>query len=448
MLNFEFKYKDIKPYSKTFNKTNKLDGKLLSEFHLDGIKQIPIKPKQAIKYEFPSHSYKRGVSKYDLDFVGRPLPYFRYRPEDIVEVDENEILDNFHQDKATVNVEFSSIKPMNFKDTQINNMREELGIANPLSALRAEAVDNIPLNEYENLHQNLASAEFKSQIDEMIKSKYLDPEGEAKMRDIMSKTHKDFVKKPKLLTDVNYRINHEKEVETIEQHHKIIPASKILQHPTIRKVDGVNSLPVDVEALNEFEKTKQEQSEVQDVLNNMVDKVVRVEKKKALKQTATEIEQALKNKLIQKEESSKMMENDVDTGGKIETEPNLKVRAEELAINIPQSIINIPAVNKLYDDMLNEENPKEKEKKANQLNKIVLDIIQYSPVIEQYKQYTEDTYPAGKQERGDIQKVLNSLRKIVKLEPLGGNLSWERFKNAIDNEELTIMFNPNEQTNK
>jgi hypothetical protein len=146
MLNIEFKYKDIKPYQQNYKPTNKSNVPLLHEMHLNGIKQFPQKQKMAIEklYEFPApKSMQRGITRYDSRYTTGQIPNFNYKIEDIVEVDESEILDNFHQDKATAKVNYISVKPMSFRETQLNNMKEEVGVPNPLTALRANAEHGI-----------------------------------------------------------------------------------------------------------------------------------------------------------------------------------------------------------------------------------------------------------------------------------------------------------------
>lgn len=141
MLNVQFKYKDIKPYEQKYKVFHKQNVPLLHEMHLSGMKHYSIKPKSSIEklYEFPAaQSKRRGIRRYDLRYTTGQIPDFDYKLEEIAEVDENEILDNFKQGKVKVDVDFASVKPMNFREAQINNMREEVGEPNQLTALRVE----------------------------------------------------------------------------------------------------------------------------------------------------------------------------------------------------------------------------------------------------------------------------------------------------------------------
>ena len=223
MLNFEFKYKGIKPYKQHYKPTYKSNLPLLHEMHLNGVKHFPKKPKTPVEklYEFPAPKSKQtGVLKYDLDFVGRPLPRLRYKHEDIVEVDEKEILNNFHQDKATAKVDYAFIKPMSFEQTQLNNLKEELGIPNDLTALRVNATQNISLPEYEKI-----TAE--------IEKDYMD-EADDIMKDYHAK--RDRIIKNQFITDDGKRQNRLNKIEGEKQN--------ALDYLKERKNEALNNLQI------------------------------------------------------------------------------------------------------------------------------------------------------------------------------------------------------------
>ena len=113
MLNVQFKYKGIKPYEPNYKVFHKQNVPLLHEMHLSGMKHYSIKHKIAIEklYEFPAaQSKRRGIRRYDLRYTTGQIPDFDYKLEEIAEVDENEILDNFKQGKVKVDVDFADRK--------------------------------------------------------------------------------------------------------------------------------------------------------------------------------------------------------------------------------------------------------------------------------------------------------------------------------------------------
>ena len=193
MLNHQIKYKGFKPYESTYKKTNKNDTPLLSELHLDGVKKHSTAPKRPIEklYEFPSaKSKKRGITRYDLRYTTGIMPDFNYKPTDITEVDEMEILDNYHLPKVDANIRYASLKPMSFKQAQLNNMKEELGIPNPLTALRVEATEGIPINEYKEKVEEKANEimdSFESYKKDIIANKHIDEDGKRTVINSMEK---------------------------------------------------------------------------------------------------------------------------------------------------------------------------------------------------------------------------------------------------------------------
>ena len=198
MLNFQFKYKDIKPYEPKYKKTNKSDTPILSELHLDGVKKHSTAPKRAIEklYEFPSaKSQKRGITRYDLRYTTGTMPDFNYKPTDITDVDEMEVLDNFHLPKVDANIKFIGIKPMSFKETQLNNMKEELGIPNPLTALRVEATEGLPINEYKEKTDKIMD-DFESFKKSIIANKHIDEDGKRIAINTMERYKKQGIQHP------------------------------------------------------------------------------------------------------------------------------------------------------------------------------------------------------------------------------------------------------------
>ncbi len=198
MLNFQFKYKDIKPYEPKYKKTNKSDTPILSELHLDGVKKHSTAPKRAIEklYEFPSaKSQKRGITRYDLRYTTGTMPDFNYKPTDITDVDEMEVLDNFHLPKVDANIKFIGIKPMSFKETQLNNMKEELGIPNPLTALRVEATEGLPINEYKEKTDKIMD-DFESFKKSIIANKHIDEDGKRIAINAMERYKKQGIQHP------------------------------------------------------------------------------------------------------------------------------------------------------------------------------------------------------------------------------------------------------------
>lgn len=186
MLNVQFKYKDIKPYEQQYKVFQKQNVPLLHEMHLSGMKHYSIKPQTDIEklYEFPAPQNKqRGIRRYDLRYTTGLIPNFDYKLEDIVEVDENEILNNFKQNKVKVNVDYASVKPMNFREAQLNNMREEIGEPNQLTALRVEAEHGVPIDQYErdtielktqyNLDYEKIMENYETERQRIIKSKHI-----------------------------------------------------------------------------------------------------------------------------------------------------------------------------------------------------------------------------------------------------------------------------------
>lgn len=169
MLNFNLSHNGLDPYEQKYKRTTDVKNNLFENFYLTGIKQIPIKPKVPLHFDF---SYKARVPKlnsYDKNYTST-FPNFKFNPEHIQEVDEKELLKQYHQDPVEVDVKFvSPTKPLSFRDTQLFNMREEEGVNNPLTQLRANAEANIPVNEW--------VGDISAQAKEYAAKKHINPDG-------------------------------------------------------------------------------------------------------------------------------------------------------------------------------------------------------------------------------------------------------------------------------
>lgn len=501
MLNFDFKYGGIKPYEQKHKRAEKQPfNKLLGEMHLDGIKTINIKPKEEVRYEFPHHSYyKKGanINKYDLDFL-KPTPHFRYRPEDIVEVDEDEILDNFHQDKAGINVEYTAIKPMSFRETQINNMREEQGIPNKLTALRVEAEQNIPLQEYMKEAIEVDN-KFQDDIQNIINEKHIDETGKKLIIDLSKDMKRDLLRNPNLHKNLDSHIenNYKDRVEEVKKLEKardktlvdVKRASELLKplndeekeelkeyyeemkhlkeqrklreenKSSLKNDDNIDDgsdsklkrpkkVPKTIssklidEILAEEEKDADQKKEAETVLEELInDAVSKLNNNRESKKKSTEYKKIVEE-INEKLENSNISMNDVNAN-KDREEPKLKAGAEEVEpiIEIPEPYLNIEVVKELYDKILDSNNEKEREKINKEMNKIIYQIEGYRQIYNKYKEdYIEETYPTDKKTRGQIQIAVNDMRKIAGMPKIKGEYNWKTFDEAM--QSIEPIFNP------
>jgi hypothetical protein len=427
MLNIEFKYKDIKPYQQIFKPTNKNNVPLLHEMHLSGMKQFPQKQKIDINklYEFPApKSKQRGITRYDLRYTTGQIPNFNYKIEDIVEVDENEILENFKQDKATAKVNYVSVKPMSWRQTQLNNMKEEAGVPNPLTALRANAEQGIGIDEYKE-KTNKIMDDFERFKNSIIANKHIDEDGKRIAINTMEKYKKQGIQHPNSKgvfkdTDPEETKQFLDIMENAGKKLQIQKASNILKQPQTQSTPTANAVSEEKkEQLSEKQKAIQEVyqqiSEEEEEEDNSY-----LESRKKAKQEEEEREKEAirKNALeqVRKEEFEKLLKEEEENYTTQEEENNIKSR--ELYINNAQTLYNkinnkiesIPN-NQLQKYRNSEEYKKDLDELQNSLKSLEIDYDEYLKL----KNYTNDTFPKDSKERGRLKKQILNILGIINM---------------------------------
>lgn len=411
-----FESKDVKVHK---NKKGE-HSDLMKYYHLNGIQKKQQQPR--VPVNFTNFNYKhtpvRGVSNLNKRIISGSIPKFNFLKNDIVELDEQEVMDHFHQKVPSVKVNYTHIKPKSFNETQINNMKEEAGVPNELSALRNEAINEVPVNEYKNKFES-----FEANLERFKQAKKI---GDLQKYELMQDLKKDLVKDIKIL-DKNPKKNeklqdefnvikkHVDDVKNLNNEIKVTKASNILhnrEEEAKASLKNTKSLLENIQTnLNNSRKEKQNiKTSVNDAINDII----------------TNIENNTKHK------SNEMNKQDINIKQENEQLTAAAEESEDHYADIKDKIRKdtIDAAKEAYSTIIDlEDIPIDT--KQDILNK--LHILNIDPKNYDQMKTLDKTKYNGSQSvklRSVIQKKLNNIIKIVGLndgKAISGGLSWDTF---------------------